>query len=104
MSLKHLLLAASIFLNMVLVWALVWGGQGLVSYRALRYELDALSERAETLSEKNIQLSREIRLLGSDERHIERMIRKRLNFVKENEIWYIFPGQSVTEGANESEN
>ena len=104
MAFRRLFLLASLILNIVLFWALVWGGQGLVAYKALRRELDVLSERADILNEKNVQLSREIKLLESDDKYIEQMIRKRLNFIRENEVWYIFPGNGRAEGANETEN
>lgn len=104
MTYRHLLLGASVVLNLLLLWALIWGGQGVVAYKALRRELDHLSARAEALSEKNVRLSREIKLLESDDGYIEKMIRKRLNFIKENEVWYIFPESGEAEGANETEN
>lgn len=104
MTYRHLLLGASIILNLVLFGALIWGEQGLVAYRGLRQELDALGARAEALSEENIRLSREIKLLESDDKYIEQMIRKRLNYIKENEIWYIFPKDRGVEGADETEN
>lgn len=98
------MLGASVLLNLTLLWALIWGEQGLVAYRSLRGELSALAERNQALGEKNIQLSREIKLLESDNKYIEQMIRKRLNFIKENEIWYIFPENKRAEGADETEN
>lgn len=104
MAYRHLLLCASILLNLLLLWALVWGDDGVVAYRALKNELAELSGRADILAEKNLQLSREIKLLESDKKYIEQMIRKRLNFIKENEIWYVFPEQGGTEGANETKN
>ena len=99
-----MLLWASIVLNLALLWALVWGGQGLMAYKTLRRELDALAARSEALNKENIRLSREIKLLESDDKYIEQMLRKRLNFIKENEIWYIFPKDRGVEGADETEN
>lgn len=75
-----------------------------MAYKALSQELSILNARAELLNEKNIQLSREIKLLESDDKYIEQMIRKRLNFIKENEVWYIFPESGKAEDANETEN
>lgn len=99
-----MLLGASAALNLALLWALIWGGQGLVTYKGLRAELNELTAKAEALAQKNLELSREIQLLESDEKYIEQVIRKRLNFIKENEIWYIFPEKKGAEGKDESEN
>ncbi len=105
MSYRRLLLCCSVFLNIALAWNLIWGEQGLVAYKALQQEFMALNERMDALGSKNIALSREIKLLQSDDKYIEQMIRKRLNFVKDNEIWYIFPdGLNTGAGLNETEN
>ena len=42
------------------------------------------------VEQKNIALSREIELLNSDNKYIEKVIRNKLNFVKNNEILYLF--------------
>ena len=78
---------------MLLLWALVWGEQGFFEYNALKQECLVLADRLDSLNDANIALSREIRLLRSDDKYMEQIIRKRLNFVKNNEIWYIFPGE-----------
>lgn len=104
MTYRHLLLGASFLLNLVLLWALVWGGQSLGLYKELKQEFEALSKRTADLSEKNLRLSREIKLLESDNKYLEQVIRKRLNYIKENEIWYIFPEDSGVEDTNEAKN
>ncbi|MDR2051077.1 MAG: septum formation initiator family protein [Deltaproteobacteria bacterium] len=93
MTYKHILLGVSIALNIVLAWNLIWGEQGFVAYKSLEQEFMVLNDRIDSLSKKNIALSREIKLLQTDDKYIEQMIRKRLNFVKDNEIWYIFSGE-----------
>ncbi len=85
------LFGLSLVLNVALLGALVWGDQGIMAYRALKEQCLALDYRVKSLDEQNVALSREIRLLQSDEKYIEKMIRKRLNFVRDNEILYIFP-------------
>lgn len=97
-------MGASIALNIALLCALIWGEQGLVAYNGLRAELNALNAKAEAAAQKNLELSREIQLLESDEKYIEQMIRKRLNFIKENEVWYIFPAKKGAEGSDEPKN
>ena len=47
----------------------------------------------------NAGLSREIRLLQSDEKYVEKMIRQRLNFVRSNEILYLFTEDANARGA-----
>lgn len=83
-------------INCILLYSLVWGEQGLKAYRNLKEQHQILATRIKELDEKNIALSREIRLLQTDEKYIEKVIRKRFNFVKDNEILYIFPGSHDT--------
>ena len=91
---RRLALAASLFLNLVLVYALVWGEGGIMAYKELRLRCEALEDRIRRTGEGNLEISKEIRLLQSDEKYIEKTIRNRLNFVRSNEILYIFPGES----------
>lgn len=79
-------------INCILLYSLVWGEQGLKAYRNLKEQHQVLTGRITELDEKNIALSREIRLLQTDEKYIEKVIRKRFNFVRDDEILYIFPG------------
>jgi cell division protein FtsB len=107
MKYRYLLLCLSFALNLLLVWALVLGDNGLVAYEKLEQEYKLLSSHIEELYAKNLSLSQEIRLLQTDSKYMEQVIRKRLNFVKDNEILYIFPNEldaKPVEGANEPKN
>ena len=86
----------SLAINAILAYSLVWGDQGLNAYRDLKEQHQMLETRVQELDERNIALSREIRLLQTDEKYQEKIIRKRFNFVKDNEILYIFPGTHDT--------
>jgi cell division protein FtsB len=86
-------LAASLLLNLVLCYNLVWGKSGAIAYMELRSRCEVLENRITTAGEQNLELSREIRLLQSDAKYIEKTIRNRLNFVRGNEILYIFPSE-----------
>ena len=105
---QRALLGISLLVNVVLVYGLIWGDQGLMAYQSLKEQHNTLESRIKGLDEKNLALSREIRLLQSDEKYQEKMIRKRFNFVKDNEILYIFPGAHDTAktgaGSNETKN
>ncbi|MCC8193941.1 MAG: septum formation initiator family protein [Deltaproteobacteria bacterium] len=86
----------SLAINVVLLYSLIWGGQGLNAYRNLKEQHKVLEGRIQNLDARNLALSREIRLLQSDEKYQEKVIRNRFNFVKDNEILYIFPESKDT--------
>ena len=96
---RRLVLAISLLLNLLLFYNLIWGKSGAISYNELRERCGALEERIKRISEENLALSKEIRLLQSDEKYIEKMIRNRLNFVRNNEILYIFPDETKIESS-----
>lgn len=91
MSWQKVFVGFSLVINVILAYSLIWGGQGLSAYRNLKEQHQALENRIKKLDALNIALSREIRLLQSDEKYQEKVIRNRFNFVKDNEILYIFP-------------
>jgi cell division protein FtsB len=91
----RVVLAASLLLNLVLCYNLVWGKSGAIAYMDLRSRCEILENRIASAGEQNLALSREIRLLQSDAQYIEKTIRNRLNFVRGNEILYIFPSEDA---------
>ena len=81
---KVFILILAIIVNVVLASRLLWGPQSLVSYRELA------SQYAELLKERD----------GFDvEKYVEKMIRQRLNFVRSNEILYLFTEDANARGA-----
>ncbi len=88
---KRLLIGCLIVLNLVLLLRMLVSDQGIFAYRQLKADYDTLEQQLNVLKEQNLALSQEIRLLQADPEYIERVIRQRMNFVKENEILYIFP-------------
>ena len=95
---KPLILVVALVVNATLLFRLFWGSQSIVSYRELVAQYTDLMQEIEDYDAVNAALSREIRLLQSDENYVEKMIRQRLNFVRENEILYLFTG-STNSGA-----
>jgi cell division protein FtsB len=91
----RVVLVASLLLNLVLCYNLVWGKSGAIAYMDLRSRCEILENRITSAGEQNLALSREIRLLQSDAKYIEKTIRNRLNFVRGNEILYIFPSEDA---------
>ena len=92
MAWQRIFVGLSLAINCILLYSLIWGDQGLRAYRNLKEQHYFLESRIKDLDERNIALSKEIRLLRSDEKYQEKVIRQRFNFVKDNEILYIFPG------------
>jgi cell division protein FtsB len=93
------LLVVSVVLNAALLFDLIWGQQGIIEYKKLYEQCRVLEERIAGLETDNILLSREIRLLQSDEKYVEKVIRNRLHFIRDNEIRYIFPDGSGMESS-----
>ena len=56
-------------INLIIFCHMIWGSEGLIAYR-------------------------DIRLLQTDERYVEKMIRQRLHYVHENEVLYLFGDSS----------
>jgi cell division protein FtsB len=104
---RRVLLTVSLGLNIILLYSLIWGQDGAFAYKELKDECLTLEKKIQGLDEVNLALSKEIRLLRTDDKYIEKMIRTKLNFVRDNEILYTFPDDdSVASGApsNEAKN
>jgi len=84
-------------LNMVLFVRMVWGPTGLIEYRELKHQYAELEKQIAGLDTENLSLSREIRLLQSDNQYMEKVIRQRLHFVRDNEVLYLF-GEATKTG------
>jgi cell division protein FtsB len=105
---KVFLITALGVLNAVLFYRMIWSPYGIIAYYELRGEHERLESRVQELNKANLALSREILLLRGDNDYVEKMIRRRLHYVKENEILYLFSdarasnraGVVVDEGEN----
>ena len=97
---KSVILILAVIVNVTLIFRLFWGPQSIISYRELAAQYAGLTQEIERYDAVNAALSREIRLLQSDENYVEKMIRQRLNFVRSNEILYLFTenGNSGAQG------
>jgi len=87
---KVFLITALGVLNAALFYRMVWSPYGLLVYHKLRQEHIQLESQIRKLDQQNLALSREIRLLRRDDAYVEKMIRRRLHYVKDNEILYVF--------------
>lgn len=87
---KLSLLILSILLNAALLSRIVWGSHSLYTWRVLKEKQNELSQELDSLDKRRAALSREIRLLKTDPAYVEKVIRQRLNYVRKNEILYLF--------------
>lgn len=99
---RRIVLGVSLLLNAVLLYSLIWGSKGVISYREYKEQSLLLEKRIDELKERNLALSKEIHLLKTDANYVEKMIRTRLNFVRENEILYVFPDERKKQRKDEA--
>ena len=71
---------------------MVWGPTGLLEYRELKRQYADMERRIADLDAGNMAISREIRLLQADNQYVEKVIRQRLHYVRDNEVLYLFDG------------
>lgn len=76
--------------NIAVFGHMIWGPTGIIEYREVKDQYAALQRQLSELDMQNMSLSREIRLLETDDRYFEKMIRLRLHYVRPNEILYLF--------------
>jgi len=104
---KRVLLGLLILVNLFLLCRLIWSGQGVFAYLDLKERHNVLRQQLEDMDAKSLDLSKEILRLKSDKAYQEKIIRDRMNFVKQDEILYLFPengGTSIGEKADGQEN
>lgn len=93
-------------INVTLLCKMIWGPTGLMEFHALKAKYAALQEKIATLDTENMALSRDIRLMQSDPQYVEKMVRQKLHYLRDNEIVYIFanPGQKVEAKSHDGKN
>lgn len=98
---RRVLLGLLVVINLVLIIRLGLSEQGFFGYMELDDKVKELERKIDAADNRTIELSREIRRLKSDRAYQEKIIRSRMNYVKENEVLYIFPetGKDKSQGA-----
>ncbi len=82
-------------LNVVLLYRIIWGDGGIFLFNELRQSHTILEQEIAAIDAENMQISKEIRLLKSDDAYTEKMIRQRLHYVRDNEILYLFTNEDA---------
>lgn len=86
------------FLNLFLLYQILWGNTGFMNYEDLKSRHQALETKLRDLEKRSMALSEEIRWLKSDRSYIERTIRNEMNFLKDNEILYLLSENATVSG------
>jgi len=101
---RRILLGVLVFVNVVLLFRLIWSEHGVIAYMNMRKRSVKLENQLREVDAKSLELSKEIRRLKGDRTYQEMVIRERMNYVKENEVLYIFSGRiDVPQGAVDDE-
>ena len=87
---KSAILILALLMNVTLGYRLFSGDQSVMAWRALKGKQSEIVAEFSVLDQRRAELSREIRLLKTDNEYVEKVIRQRLNYVRPNEILYIF--------------
>ena len=91
---RIVLIALLLLINLFLLFRLIWSDQGVFAYLELKNRYEVLQAKIQDVDDKSLDLSQEIRRLKSDKAYQEKVIRERMNFVKKDEILYIFPDET----------
>lgn len=76
-------------LNIIMLYKFFDAQSGLPAYRELQAKTAEIKEKIEQVETTNRQRSSEIRVLKKDHKYVERLIKRELYFVADNEIMYI---------------
>lgn len=91
MAMRVALIALVGICDLALFGKMMWGQGGIIEYRELKREYSQIQTRIAELDAENMALSREIRLLQTDNKYTEKMVRQKLRYLRDNEIVYLFP-------------
>jgi len=87
---KSTILTFAILMNITFGYSLFVGKQNIFVWRGLHDRHLLIMAELEEVDADKENISKQIRLLQSDSSYIEKLIRQRLNYVREDEVLYIF--------------
>ncbi len=87
---RTLFLCSALLLNVTLGYRLLFSEQSIFAWQDVQLHYAQMQKQLEDIRHRQAALSEEIRLLQSNGDYIERAVRERLNYVRENEILYVF--------------
>ncbi|MDP3430242.1 MAG: septum formation initiator family protein [Desulfomicrobium sp.] len=86
---KRIFLFVLCIINIFLVFKIFDDESGLPVYKDLKLKIESVQEKINDVELHNRQISSEIRILKKNDRYVERIIKRELFYVADNELMYI---------------
>jgi len=86
---KKIFLFVLCIVNIFLVFKIFDDQSGLPVYTDLKVKIESVQEKIDDIDLRNRQISSEIRILKKDDKYVERLIKRELFYVADNELMYI---------------
>lgn len=86
---KQIFLFLLCIVNIFLVFKIFDDQSGLPVYKDLKLKIESVQEKINDVDLLNRQLSSEIRVLKKNDQYVERLIKRELFYVADNELMYI---------------
>ena len=86
---KKIFLFVLCIVNIFLVFKIFDDQSGLPVYKDLKVKIESVQEKVDDIDLRNRQISSEIRILKKDDNYVERLIKRELFYVADNELMYI---------------
>ena len=86
---KQIFLFILCVVNIFIVFKIFDEDSGLPAYKDLKVKIDGVQEKINDVDFRNRQISSEIRILKKNDHYVERLIKRELFYVAENELMYI---------------
>ena len=83
---SKILLFALCLVNIFMVFKIFDEESGIPAYKDLRLKIEGVQASIDDIDAQNRQLSSEIRVLKRDEKYVQRLIKRELCYVADNEI------------------
>lgn len=77
-------------LDILLLGKMLWGPTGIMEYKSLKDQYNNLQSQITKLDNENLAISRDIRLMRTDSKYAEKMVRQKLHYLRDNELVYLF--------------
>jgi cell division protein FtsB len=86
---KQIFLFLLCVVNIFLVFKIFDDDSGLPVYKDLKIKIDGVQEKIDDVDLRNRRISSEIRILKKNEQYVNRLIKRELFYVADNELMYI---------------